>query len=101
MAMPHESKIAANGEFGKVLCMPKADPVADAMTRLKLLRANPSSAEAGAEIAKALSSKANILVARAADIVHDAKLAQFIDPLIKAFDRFMVNPATTDKGCGA
>src|SRR5690349_6317563 len=81
--------------------MPKSDLIADAMTRLKSLRANPQSPEAIAEITKALVSKANILVSRAADIVHDSKLEQLIDPLIAAFDRFMVNPTTADKGCGA
>jgi hypothetical protein len=81
--------------------MPKADPVADAMSRLKSLRANSSSPDATEALARALSSKANILVARAADIVHDAKLTQFIDPLIAAFDRFMIDPTSTDKGCGA
>src|SRR5207237_5519130 len=29
------------------------------------------------------------------------KLAEFMDPLTKAFDRFMVDPATIDKGCSA
>jgi hypothetical protein len=81
--------------------MPKSDPIADAMTRLKSLRADPKSDESIAELSKALSSKANLLVARAADIIYDAKLSQFIDPLIAAFDRFMVDPTTTDKGCGA
>ncbi len=81
--------------------MPKSDPVADAMTRLKAVRADPRSEAGSAEIAKALASKANILVSRAADIVHDWKLAQFIDALEKAFDRFMVDPTTTDKGCSA
>src|SRR5437764_432015 len=81
--------------------MPKADPVADAMSRLKSLRADPHSPGSGAELSKALASKANIVVARAADIIHDAKLAEFMDPLTKAFDRFMVDPATIDKGCSA
>src|SRR3954468_17440122 len=81
--------------------MPKSDSVADAMTRLKSLRANPKAPDAIAEITKALASKANILVSRAADIVHDAKLEQMVGPLIAAFDRFMVDPTTTDKGCGA
>lgn len=81
--------------------MAKSDAIADAMTRLKSLRADPKSDASIAELSKALSSKANILVARAADIIHDAKLPQFIDPLIAAFDRFMVDPTTTDKGCGA
>src|SRR2546430_13236925 len=81
--------------------MPKSDAIADAMTRLKSLRADPKSDASIAELSKALSSKANILVARAADIVHDAKLSQLIDPLIAAFDRFMVDPTTTDRGCSA
>jgi hypothetical protein len=81
--------------------MPKSDPIADAMTRLKSLRADPKSDASLAELSKALSSKANVVVSRAADIIHDAKLSQFIDPLIAAFDRFMVDPTTTDKGCPA
>ena len=70
--------------------MPKSDPVAQAMSRLKAIAADPRSAASAAEMAKALHSKANMLVSRAADIIHDSKLADFIDPMIKAFDRFMV-----------
>jgi hypothetical protein len=81
--------------------MPKSDPVADAMSRLKALRADPNSAASTTELTKALSSKANILVARAADIVREAKLSQFIDSMIAAFDRFMVDATSTDKGCPA
>jgi|SRR5581483_3349384 len=81
--------------------MPKADPVAEAMSRLKSLRADPTTNSATAELTKALSSKANVVVSRAAEIIHDAKRTQFIDPLIAAFDRFMVDATTTDKGCAA
>lgn len=81
--------------------MPKSDPVASAMLQLNALRVDPHSESTIAQISKALTSKANILVARAADIVQHAKLVQFIDPMMAAFDRFMVDPTTTDKGCPA
>jgi HEAT repeat protein len=81
--------------------MPKSDPVADALSRLKSLRADPRSIASVAELSKALQSKANILVSRAADVIHDAKLDQFVDQLVAAFDRLMVDPTSTDKGCGA
>jgi len=81
--------------------MPKADPVADAMARLKALRSEPMTVAGLAEIEKALKSKANIVVARAADIIHDARLKQFNDALVAAFDRFMVDAPSTDKGCPA
>ncbi len=81
--------------------MPRHDPVAHEMTRLHALRANVSAPEALAEIEKALASKANILVAQAADLVQAAKLPQFEGALVAAFDRFMVNSSNSDKGCAA
>jgi len=81
--------------------MPKSDPVADAMARLKACADEPRSDASLAEIAKALAGKHNLPAARAASIVAAAKLSQFIDPLIAAFNRFMEKPSTTDKGCVA
>jgi HEAT repeat protein len=81
--------------------MPKADPVADAMARLKALRAQTLTVAGLAEVEKALKSKANIVVARAADIIREVKVAQFNPALVGAFDRFMVDPSSTDKGCPA
>ncbi|HEY2843561.1 MAG TPA: hypothetical protein VGJ09_07930, partial [Bryobacteraceae bacterium] len=71
------------------------------MTRLATLRVDPSAPAAATELSKALSSKANVLVARAGDIIREARLTSFVDPMITAFDRFMVDAASTDKGCAA
>jgi HEAT repeat protein len=79
--------------------MPKFDPVADALAKLKALDA--SSPEAAAELTKALQSKSNLVAARAAMIIHDNILTAFADELVKAFERFMAQPMKLDKGCHA
>jgi len=81
--------------------MSKSDPVADALARLKACAADPRSAASLAEITKALAGKSNLSAAKAADIIATAKLAQFVDQLTAAFDRFMQKPTATDKGCTA
>jgi len=81
--------------------MAKSDPVADALLRLKACAVDPRSAGALAEVSHALTSKSNLPVARAAELITTAKISQFVDPLIVAFDRFLQKPTTTDKGCSA
>src|SRR5687768_11029317 len=79
--------------------MAKADPVAEALTKLKAL--DPSAPEATAELTKALQSKSNLVVARAAVIVHDNLLTALAGELVNAFERFMASPMKLDKGCTA
>lgn len=79
--------------------MAKSDPVAETLARLKHL--DPSSPDATQELTKALQSKSNLVVARAATIVHDNILTACEGELVNAFERFMANPMKLDKGCHA
>jgi hypothetical protein len=79
--------------------MAKSDPLADSLAKLKQL--DPSAPDATAELTRALQSKSNLVVARAATIIHDNLLSAFAGELVKAFERFMAAPMKTDKGCTA
>ncbi len=71
------------------------------LAALNELRDDPASPEATKALGKALESKISFLVARAAEIIRDYDLETFTAPLTRAFERFMVDPAKTDKGCRA
>jgi hypothetical protein len=53
------------------------------------------------ELQKFLASKTNLIAAKAADLTREANLKSLQPQLADAFWRFMKDPATTDKGCGA
>jgi HEAT repeat protein len=53
------------------------------------------------ELQRALSSKVNHVVARAADIVGELIVTELESDLVDAFDRFMNNAAKIDPGCAA
>jgi len=50
---------------------------------------------------KALGAKNNFLVAKAADLVREANLAQLMPEMLTAFDRFFDHPTKTDPQCWA
>ena len=50
---------------------------------------------------KAITDKSNFLVAAAAEIAGDKRLAELAPDLEAAYDRFLVDPLTTDKLCRA
>jgi HEAT repeat protein len=52
-------------------------------------------------VGKCLSSKMNLVAAKAARIAGEWLVAELIPQLVEAFDRFMVKPETTDKRCAA
>jgi HEAT repeat protein len=66
--------------------------------RLTQIKANPSAPGAAEELSAALRGKNNLLAARAADIVADAKLAALETVLAESFRHFLDN---TDRGCMA
>ena len=53
------------------------------------------------DIQKVLASANNVIVAKAAKVAADGRLMALLPQLIQAFERFMDNPAKTDKGCFA
>jgi HEAT repeat protein len=50
---------------------------------------------------KALAGRNNYVVAKAADLVREFRLAELIPDLLGAFDRFFTNPIKTDPQCWA
>ncbi len=50
---------------------------------------------------KALAHRNNFIVARAADLVREFRMAQLIPELLNAFDRFFEDPVKTDPQCWA
>jgi HEAT repeat protein len=71
------------------------------LAALNELRDDPTSLEATKALDRALESKISFLVARAAEIIRDHELDTFDASLARAFERFMVDPEKTDKGCKA
>jgi hypothetical protein len=77
----------------------KSDPVERALSELKSLRASNDRAGAVPLLRQHLSSKQNLVAAKAAQIVGEWELSDLESDLISAFERFMKSGA--DKGCGA
>ena len=50
---------------------------------------------------KALANRNNYVVAKAADLVRELRLAELVPELLSAFDRFFTNPIKTDPQCWA
>jgi len=81
--------------------MAKAPSVEDRLTDVARLARAPDSPEVRAQLRKHLASKVSLVVARAADVVRQIEDHDFASDLAAAFDRFMVDPVKTDKGCVA
>lgn len=73
----------------------------DRLGRLSELSAEPDAGIARRELAKALGNRSNHLVAKAAKIAAELGFDELASELTAAFDRFMIEPARTDKGCVA
>ena len=69
------------------------------LAELRELREAPKSPALSKELQKHLSSKTNLVVAKAAQIVGRVGEDGLAADLVRAFGRFMINPAQTDKGC--
>jgi HEAT repeat protein len=81
--------------------VPKAPRLEDRLAALSDLRREPDSPEARKELTKCLASKINLLAAKGARIVGDCKIDALAPQLVEAFDRFMTDPATSDRRCEA
>jgi len=79
--------------------MPPKDALREALDRMSELRRNPRAPEALRELKEALGARSNLVAARAASIAGQADLYDLVPQLCAAFDRFMVDPANTDKTC--
>lgn len=81
--------------------MPKPSPVETALDNLVALRADPSAPGVRDALVKALSSKTNLIAAKAAQLVEEFKRDDLAKELVAAFDRFIPNAPKADKGCHA
>ncbi|HVM95895.1 MAG TPA: HEAT repeat domain-containing protein [Candidatus Acidoferrales bacterium] len=81
--------------------MPKSHAIEDALAALQGLRADATSPAAQKELRLALSHKAALVVAKAAQIVGDAELGTLTHELVAAFERFLIHPVKTDPNCVA
>ena len=79
--------------------MAKPPPVEEQVQALARLRADPKSDATRDALAKALSSKSNVLVAKAAQLAGELQLACLLPDIESAFPRFF--PDGADKGCAA
>jgi len=75
--------------------------IEDRLSDLNALRSAPVTEETIRELQRALSSKVNHVVARAAEIVGEFMLSELEPDLVDAFERFMNNAAKIDPGCAA
>jgi HEAT repeat protein len=71
------------------------------LARLGSLGKEPISPASVAELRKFLTDASNFVVAEAAAIVGNAKLAELAPDLVAAFDRLMIDPEERDKQCRA
>lgn len=81
--------------------MPKGRDVEQILSGLSALRGQPASDQTRDQIAKALASKVSFVAAKAADVARELKVAGLCPELRQAFDRFLADPKSPDKGCAA
>ena len=77
--------------------MAKALSVEQQLSALVAIRPDPKSALARAELERGLTSKSNLVVAKAATIIQESRQSTFLPALVTAFDRLF--PPNSDKGC--
>lgn len=79
--------------------MAKSTNIEQQLAALAALRPDAKSEFARAELSKALSSKTNLIAAKAAAIIADSLQVDFLPRLAGAFEQFFADG--TDKGCPA
>jgi HEAT repeat protein len=79
--------------------MAKSRKLEETLSVLAQIRENPIDEQAIATLRQTLRSKYSVAVARAAKIIGEFAIANFIPDLVAAFERMMVKPAETDPGC--
>lgn len=70
------------------------------LAALEQLRRQPAPS-AIKSLRKALADRSNYLVAKAADLARELRLAELIPDMVTAFDRFFTDPVKTDPQCWA
>jgi hypothetical protein len=80
--------------------MPGKRNFEEQIAALEELRSQPEEARVE-RLRKALAHRNNFLVAKAADLVREFRMAQLMPELLTAFDRFFDDPEKTDPQCWA
>ncbi len=83
------------------MAMARRPPLEDRLTQLAALRHESDTAVVQRELGKCLRDRSHHLVGKAAALTAELELEDLADALTDAFDRFMVDPTRTDKGCVA
>lgn len=81
--------------------MAKKRNVDEMLAGLSALRGRPVTDEVRAQIRSALGSRVSFVVAKAADLARELKITGLSTELQQAFDRFLADAKTQDKGCAA
>jgi HEAT repeat protein len=97
--MPRAIADAGDSSF-KLPSMSGKRSFEEQIAALDALRQLPEEARAG-PLRKALAHRNNFIVAKAADLVREFRMAPLSPELLNAFDRFFENPVKTDPQCWA
>lgn len=81
--------------------MAKGPSIEDRLAEIATLGKEPNTPDARQQLHKHLASKISLIVTKVAEIVAHLEDSDFNADLIAAFQRFMIDPAKTDKGCAA
>jgi hypothetical protein len=81
--------------------MPKHDPIQEALERLDGLRHGPDEAALHDALRGFLRNRSNLVIAKAAKIAGERRLAVLAPDLVGAFQKVMRDPARLDKRCEA
>lgn len=81
--------------------MAKADPIERALDRLVELRAVDASDLVVEEIRGFLRDRSNLVVAKAAKVGRELRIAALVPDMLAAFDKLMTNAPKLDKRCAA
>lgn len=81
--------------------MPKTDPIEEALERLAGLKAAPTGSAFLNELRPFLRNRSNLVIAKAAKIAGERRLADLLPDLVAAFQKLMGDPARLDKRCAA
>lgn len=79
--------------------MAKRDRTVEALDRLAAAVTDPHAPGARVALTKALSSRSNLVVAAALDVICEHELSGFEQAMRGAFDKAMTDPLRSDPGC--
>ena len=85
----------------RILYMAKADPIERALDRLGELRSSEASDSVIDEIRGFLRNRSNLVIAKAARVARELRIAALVPEMLAAFDKLMTNAPKLDKRCAA